>query len=247
MHWLLYVRLTLLTAGTLLPFFWMIVILGHRRQRNFERIFFFLCLALTFFFGSSLLALNAGLYYDAVPGGLERFAWTFLCLGLWFIPPLVIHLHIEYANLRELLRPGRSYRVGILTAYAPAILFSFSLFTALQIVGRPNFERPTLVLGAFFRAYLIGAILLAVYWQHRFADVAPDAPQKSFHRTLQAGFAGLAFFLFVEFLAPRFFSALLGQSIAAAMFILVLLPFCLLISNVERFNFLQIGRQRNLI
>ena len=74
MSWLLYLRLMLLTAGTLLPFFWMVVILGHRRQRNFERIFFFLCLALTCFIGSSLLALNATLYYDAPPPGLLRFS-----------------------------------------------------------------------------------------------------------------------------------------------------------------------------
>ncbi len=57
MHLLLNLRLVLLTAGTLLPFFWMVVIIGHRRQRNFERVFFFLCLALALFFGSSLLAL----------------------------------------------------------------------------------------------------------------------------------------------------------------------------------------------
>ena len=67
MHWLLYFRLVALTAGTLLPFFWMVVILGHRRQRNFERVFFFLCLALTCLFGSSLLALNATLYYGTPP------------------------------------------------------------------------------------------------------------------------------------------------------------------------------------
>ncbi|HEV2103451.1 MAG TPA: hypothetical protein VGR58_11800, partial [Candidatus Acidoferrum sp.] len=81
MQWTLYLRLTVLTAGTLLPF-WMVVILGHRRQRNFERLFFFLCLALTCFFGSSLLALNAELHYGVPPPGLIAFAWTFLCLGL---------------------------------------------------------------------------------------------------------------------------------------------------------------------
>jgi len=103
MRWLLYLRLFLLTAGTLLPFFWMMVILGHRRQRNFERIFFFLCLALTLFFGCSLLEVNSALYYDVQPHGLPRFAWIFLCLGLWFLPPLVLHPDAEYANLRGLL------------------------------------------------------------------------------------------------------------------------------------------------
>ena len=111
MHWLLYLRLTVLTAGTLVPFFWLVVILGHRRQRNFERVFFFLCLALVFFFGSSLLALNAQLFYSAVPVGLQSFAWTVLCLGLWFIPSLALHLHIEYAAVRELIS-ARSVKLG---------------------------------------------------------------------------------------------------------------------------------------
>src|SRR5246500_6057760 len=86
LHFYLYLRLIVLTAGTLLPFFWMVVILGHRRQRNFERIFFFLCLAIVFYFGASLLALNAQLYYSKIPAGLETFAWTMLCLGLWILP-----------------------------------------------------------------------------------------------------------------------------------------------------------------
>src|SRR5205809_6458591 len=63
---LLYIRLIVYTAGTLLQLFWMVVILGYRRQRNFERVFFFLCLVLFFFYGGSLLALNAQIHY-AVP------------------------------------------------------------------------------------------------------------------------------------------------------------------------------------
>src|SRR5215813_11186922 len=127
-----YFRLIVLTAGTLLPFFWMIVILGHRRQRNFERIFFFLCLALTCFFGSSLLELNAELYYGTPREGLLRFCWVILCLGLWFLPPLILHLHVEYADLREMLRPHRSYLARVLAIYAPAVLFSQRLIAALR-------------------------------------------------------------------------------------------------------------------
>jgi hypothetical protein len=59
---LLYIRLIVYTAGTLLQLFWMVVILGYRRQRNFERVFFFLCLALFLFYGGSLLALNAQIH-----------------------------------------------------------------------------------------------------------------------------------------------------------------------------------------
>src|SRR5689334_3002944 len=117
-----YLRLVVLTAGTLLPFFWMVVILGHRRQRNFERIFFFLCLALVFFFGASLLELNARLYYPTVPPPLAISAWTIVCLGLWFLPSLLVHLHVEYAQIRELVRVGNPKRKWLIGAYTPTVL-----------------------------------------------------------------------------------------------------------------------------
>src|SRR5215472_13305044 len=87
MHPTVYLRLVALTGGTLLPFFWMIVILGHRRQRDFERILFFLCLALVFFFGSSLgctlrygLAAGSISYCQATPwGGRFRYGWWPAC------------------------------------------------------------------------------------------------------------------------------------------------------------------------
>src|ERR1700751_5823425 len=88
---LVYVRLIGFTAGTLLQLFWMVVILGYRRQRNFERVFFFLCLALFFFYAGSLLALNAQIYYAEPPALLAAFAKALLCGGLCLLPPLLIH------------------------------------------------------------------------------------------------------------------------------------------------------------
>src|SRR5271169_1643579 len=133
MSWNPYFRLVSLTAGTLLPFFWVVVILGHRRQRNFERVFFFLCLALTCFFGSSLLALNAKLHYETPPHTLQVFAWTSLCLGLWFVPSLAVHLHVEYASLRNLLVSSAAKNVWLLVAYLPSLLWSTQLLRALQL------------------------------------------------------------------------------------------------------------------
>jgi len=46
---LVYIRLIGHTAGTLLALFWMVAIVGYRRQRNFERVFFLLCVALSCF------------------------------------------------------------------------------------------------------------------------------------------------------------------------------------------------------
>src|SRR5207245_9836753 len=94
---LLYIQLIGYTAGTLLQLFWMVVILGYRRQRNFERVFFFLCLALFLFYGGSLLALNAQIHYAVPPLALQAFAGALLYIGLCTLPPILIHLHLEYA------------------------------------------------------------------------------------------------------------------------------------------------------
>src|SRR5271169_1414964 len=192
---LLYLRLVVLTAGTLLPFFWMVVILGHRRQRNFERIFFFLCLALTCFFGSSLLALNAQLFYGAPPHGLLCFAWTFLCLGLFFIPPLILHLHVEYASLRELLKTAREKYLWLAVAWLPALALGTNLWPVLRLADNFDFAQPTHLLGPVFQIWLVLTILVGGVWQYRFQRSAPDPEQKSFHGGLLRVFAILALLL----------------------------------------------------
>src|SRR3984957_14375055 len=107
METLVYIRLIGLTAGTLAQLFWMVVILGYRRQRNFERVFFFLCLALFCFYGGSFLALNAQLYYDQTPSGLRAFATTVITIGLCLVPALLMHVHMEFAESRGLLKDKR--------------------------------------------------------------------------------------------------------------------------------------------
>jgi signal transduction histidine kinase len=243
---LLDLRLVLLTAGTLLPFFWMMVILGHRRQRNFERVFFFLCLALTLFFGSSLLTLNAELYYGTPPPALLRFGWTFLCLGLWFIPPLAVHLHAEYASIRNLVVPGSRKIAWLLCAWLPAILFVPFLIAALRPSGAFAFSSPSRQLGLPFQIWLIGAVLSAAYWQRRFAKTAPDAEQQGFHKSLARTLALLSVLLIIVVVLGRFRPAQAPWSSLLAM-IIALVPLVGLIGQVQRFNFLQIGRQRNLI
>jgi len=85
MQWTLYLRLIVLTAGTLLPFFWMVVILGHRRQRNFERLFFFLCLALTCFFWEQFAGAERGASLRGATGCLAdvcvdiSVSWAMVC------------------------------------------------------------------------------------------------------------------------------------------------------------------------
>ncbi len=246
MRWLLYLRLITLTAGTLLPFIWMVVILGHRRQRNFERIFFFLCLALTCTFGSNLLALNAQLFYATIPASLISFAWTFLCLGLWFIPSLLVHLHVEYGSVRELSLSGPKKLLWLLIAWVPALVLCPYLLLALHEQGR--FETPMDSLGLPFQLWLVAAVISGAYWEWQFAKEAPDEQQRSFHGGLRWDLINLSFWIVVLIFGERFVikeATLAGVSLVAM--ISAITPLGMLIGKVQQFNFLGIGRQRNLI
>lgn len=239
----LYLRLVVLTVGTLLPLFWMVVILGHRRQRNFERIFFFLCLSLFLFFGSALLGLNGRLYYGAAPAGLSRFCWVLLCVGFWLFPSLLLHLHAEYAEIRGLLTRSAK-RFWATAAYAPALLLVARLVAALGIADNFEWNVPSRALGAIFQIWLVLALAGAAAWQLRFFGTAPDEEQRGFHRTLAVDLLVLTILVGALHLA-RTTQAV--QIISGVLGILALIPLVTLIRNVQRFNFLQIGRQRNLI
>jgi signal transduction histidine kinase len=246
MLWPVYIRLISLTAGTLLPFFCMVVILGHRRQRNFERIFFFLCLAMTCFFGCSLLALNAQLFYGMPPESLSHFAWTFLCLGLFFIAPLVTQLHAEYAWLRELIKTPQKH-FWLAAAWLPALALFPRLWGALEQAGNPDFEQPTRSIGITFQCWLVLTMVVAAVWQYRFQKRAPDEEQKSFHGRLVKVLAVLSVLLFLVFGVHGRYGSTAAAVLDASIQLLALVPFAMLIADVKRFDFLQIGRQRNLI
>jgi len=242
-----YLRLIVLTAGTLLPLFWIVVILGHRRQRNFERVFFSLCLALVFFFGASLLALNAQLYYaSAIPRPLARFAWIVSCVGLWALPTLLVHLHLEYAQVRELLTSRAARRGWLAVAYLPAILLAGELYAALRLQSGFDFAAPTNQLGLAFRIWLVAAVLASAGWHWRFARTAPDAQQRRFHRTLIVSLALAAAWITAAHALGRMQDSIEVMFVSVAA-LFALIPLVALIRNVQRFNFLQIGRQRNLI
>ncbi len=252
MHYSIYLRLIVLTAGTLLPFFWIVVILGHRRQRNFERVFFFLCLALVFFFGGSLLALNGQLYYSTIPPSLAIFCWVVVCLGLWFLPSLLVHLQVEYAQIRELILPGMRKRIWLAAAYLPAILLLPRLLEALRLRAGFDFVTPSSLLGTAFPVWLVASLATCAVWQWRFAKVAPDARQKTFHRSVEYSLGLLAFATAsIHAFMERFGGVGAGDSrvtlYVSAAALIAMLPLVALVRNVQKFNFLQIGRQRNLI
>src|SRR5215472_935486 len=181
---LVYVRLIGYTAGTLLMLFWIVVIVGYRRQRNFERVFFFLCLALFLFYGGSLLGLNAQIYYAQPPPLLTMFSWTVLSAGLCFAPALLIHLHLEYASTRSLMRPAglnRAKRLVLMLCYALVTVFAVSVYRRLTAVETFEFLVPVDSFGRAFAVFLGATLLSSGAWQFRFGQMAGNRNERRFH------------------------------------------------------------------
>jgi signal transduction histidine kinase len=244
---LLYIRLIGYTAGTLLQLFWMVVILGYRRQRNFERVFFFLCLALFFFYSGSLLALNAQIHYTEPPALLTAFAKTLLCAGLLMLPPLLIHLHWEYADTRGMLRSRAAKRIVLLAAYAPALYIALRVYPLLATSPGFDFLIPGNALGQGYGVWLSVAMAASAGWEVRFVRSSPDRPQRWFHALLGALFAGGAALTFYLHALSGPLSANVAMGLSTVLALLAILPSAALIYLVQRFNFLQIGRQKNLV
>src|SRR6266436_118834 len=244
---LVYIRLIGCTFGTLLQLFWMVVILGYRRQRNFERVFFFLCLALFLFYGGSLLALNSRIYYRQPPVALNQFAIAIISIGLCMLPALLMHLHMEYAETRGLLKNKRWKLAVLLLFYATCFHLAVRRIPVLVQAPQFNFLVPGSSLGEGFAITLAVALAWCGGWERRFATAAPDKPQRCFHWTLLAFFA--ASFLAVDglHLGPFPMQARTTEALATVFSLLPILPFSVLIYLVFRHNFLQIGRQKNLL
>jgi len=244
---LVYIRLIGCTFGTLLQLFWMVVILGYRRQRNFERVFFFLCLALFFFYGGSLLALNSQIYYRQPPVALNQFAIVIISIGLCMLPALLMHLHMEYAETRGLLKNKRWKLAVLFLFYAACLHLAVRRIPLLVYAPQFNFLVPGSSLGEGFAIALAVALAWCGGWERRFATAAPDKPQRYFHWTLLAFF--IASFLAVDglHLGPFPMQARTTEALATAFSLLPILPFSVLIYLVFRHNFLQIGRQKNLL
>ena len=242
-----YVRLIGFTAGTLLELFWMVVILGYRRQRNFERVFFLLSLALFFFYSGSLLALNAQIYYSEPPALLTAFAKTLLCAGLCFLPPLLIHLHLEYAETRGMLPDGTLKRTLLIAGYAPALYFVLRAYPLLANSPGFDFFVPGNALGRGYGAWLALAMVIGAGWEIRFHLSAANQMQSWFHSLLAGVFAiGAALTIQLHVVTgglPRDLSNVASTTLA----LLAILPSAVLIYLVQRYNFLQIGRQKNLM
>ncbi len=247
MESLLYIRLIGYTAGTLLQLFWMVVILSYRRQRNFERVFFFVCLSLFFFYGGSLLALNAQIHYSTPPLAVQTFAATLLLIGLCLVPPLLVHLHFEYADTRGLLKSRNTKRLLVTLAYAPVVVLGLRVYPLLANYSGFDLLAPGRVLGLAYGIWLPASLLACFWWELRFSAAAPDHAQRIFHKQLARFFLLTALVVLGLHVFQDSLGAVLTGELSTSLAVAAIVPFAVMLWMVQKFNFLNIGRQKNLV
>jgi signal transduction histidine kinase len=243
---LLYAQLIGYTAGTLVTLFWMVVILGYRRRRNFERVFFFLCLALFLFYSGSLLGLNAKIHYVSPPAALRALSDVLVAVGLLAFPPLLIHLHLEYANARALLHRRLTKRLVLAAAYVPILYFVFYGYSLLMAQSGFEPSSPSELLGRAFGVWLVLALSVGLYWQRKFSKAASDRREAWFHKVLFTYFVPISVICIYLYLVQGPSAARAGIT-TTLLALLAIFPFAFLLEMVFRFNFLNIGNQRNLL
>src|SRR3984893_2783439 len=135
----------------------------------------------------------------------------------------------------------------LLAAYAQVLSYELRVYPQLANSPKFDFLIPGNALGRGYGLWLALAMLISAAWEIRFQLRAPDQVQSWYHSLLAGVFAiGTALAVQLHVMSgpmPRELSSVASS----ALMVVALLPSAVLIYMVQRYNFLQIGRQKNLV
>jgi signal transduction histidine kinase len=243
---LFYVRLIALTAGTLVYLFLIALILGHRRPRLFERLLFFLVLALLAIYGGGLLEMNARIQYGLPPLATQVFYFGLTMLGTSLLLPLVWHTHLEYGKTFQSSHNATMTWIVLCLAYAASIgeiarSFRNARLQDLGLAGRMEF------------AFGIGGVTLLALSSFSAAGLQWRAVRRAASRTERGLFLTLFLIscalsiIFAIWLMPSSARIADPEILRASAVVIGVVPGVVLIRYALKHNFLEYGAQRNLV
>ena len=244
---LFYVRLIGFAAGSLLNLFLLALIVGHRRPRTFERVLFFLVLALFLFYSGALLGQNAFIHYASPPPATLIFAFGLIGSGMAMLPPLLVHAEAQYDRTLAAARWPGWMKAFVVAFYLPLAYFLPQVYPKILMAPSLEFLWPgTSTLNSY--GIWMGAALLACFALQRRAILqASDEPQRRLHVAFAVffGVAGVLTLYVYTLGGPH--SPVWSAAFGTAVVLSALVPAAVLGYYVLRYNFLQIGLQRNLV
>ena len=238
------------TAGTIVYLFLMILIVGYRRRRTFERVLFFLALAAFCVYAGILLGMNAQMFYSEVPKATGAVVLALILSGVSLLPALLIHAHGTYLETVRPETPSDAVRWIVIGGYVAPVVFLGFLFLAAKIAPRQNvmwdaFSEVERGLFLIPTAVCLFALAFGIYFQLRFSKFAVGAGARHIancHRGLAVsmGLIGCAT------IAP-FARATVPFDPLLAIVIVGVIPGGILAYGISRYRFLGIGTQKNLV
>lgn len=237
-------KLIVYSLGSLVHLFLMVLILGQRRLHRLEWLLFALMAALFMWNSGNLLALNVGLFYGVGPPVLSSLSRLIPFLGLILLPPLMVHVHAQYAA--QFQRSPAARRILVAAFYAPVIGAPWVLGRLLghleldPVIAIRQYSGPLVV-------WLVAALVASAVLNLDFRRRAEDPRFVRFHSWL----AGLQVFLAAGLAAAYLVRPLpvqgLGGYFPAFLMLAGIVPSVLMGYSIFRYNFLELRVQRNLV
>jgi signal transduction histidine kinase len=243
--WLFYLNLFGLTAGTLVYLFLIVLILGHRRPRLFERLLFFLVLSMFLIYSGELLEINAQIQYVAISNSTRLVYQALITLGTLFLLPLIWHTHVEYRHTIAGRMVGRSTWAFVCLSYLATLYQLADAFLESRKTGASFLETVStqgLTLFTVWAACSISAAALQLGLARKEKD--QSIKQLGYSLFLVSVYLSIVLILRWSYLD---ITRAHENEFRAALIIGAVLPGVLLIYWALRHNFLEYGRQRNLI
>ena len=251
-----YLRLVLETTGTLLALFLMILIVGYRRRRTFERVLFFLALALFLNYAARLLFDNSLLYYtDMEPLRIGFEAIILATIGLAAIPGLLVHSHFAF-GWGDLNLPRRWWQVVVIgLSYFPSTLIAW-FFLSRPLDNDSIWLQAGLGSSPIYLVWLSCVLAGCAALQLTFARRQQRKTPRYLYNFLAAYFAGFGL-LAINYFMAHYHSIGRIQSMSGlweqpswkpmAMTFEWILPLALIVYAIVRYRALGIGSQKNLV
>ena len=260
---LFYLRLIGLTTGTVVYLFLIALILGHRRPRTFERLLFFLVLALFMIYAGGLLEMNARIEYAFAPDATRLLYSLLITLGFLFVPALMVHTHLKFYDMAAPATVPRWAKALVLAPLYVAPVLSFIVTfqerrppTRAGVRFGPRFgplDQITPRMVRFFpwtpeATFVFVAILLSFAIDFGILNLKPklaDADRRFFKWMVGVSATVMALLLATQIY--RRFQTPQIEALSVALIVVSLLPGVLFGYYALRHNFLDFGEQRNLV
>ena len=196
------VSLVAACAGTLVYLFLIVLIVGYRRRRQFERVLFFLCLALFLVYSGILLGINVSIYYPEMPEATGILVAILVVSGIAVLPGLLVHANISYGRSFGAWQQKKWPSFCIVAGYLPSVALLLQILLILRAQRSDDFGFILhLTVDSFFFWATVSAIIglgcaalqvaFARAVQPRSAVGAEKPPSKAVHYFMAACFAAI--------------------------------------------------------